>query len=264
MAPQPITAVIGTVVVLFSAACTATHKGPGTRNDDRSHQPSSPLASPDFTVGDPCPPSKDAALGPGTGCASYTSADLDGDGRAERIAVFAFLRPDRMPASWSVASESRSLHVVHPLNVEVATTYPRVLGAADANGDGRAEIFVSVANHLFHSGGFLEVGVLVLHDERLVRVRANGRPFRFPLGGLTHFGSGALCSKREPARLILFDIRNVNTGVFPTLSRFVYEWRGPALHLAHEGERRLPIKGYGSRKVLRYYALRCGSLRVNG
>jgi hypothetical protein len=49
----------------------------------------------------------------------------------------------------------------------VATIYPRVIGAADASGDGRPEVFVKLSAILYHVGGEQIEGIFGIVDGHL-------------------------------------------------------------------------------------------------
>jgi hypothetical protein len=173
------------------------------------------MLSQTFENGLPCPVSDDPAVPPGSGCVSEARADLDGDGTADRFLLFASLNADDTPRAWgavAVLGAGGATGVVAvPTGQGVATVYPRVIGAADANGDGRAEIFVKLSAILYHVGGEQIEGIFGVAGGRLQPVTvAGGGRFLFRAGGISRYGDGALCAERGGRSVLL--VRSCGTG----------------------------------------------------
>ena len=219
------------------------------------------LASRSFTNGEPCPRAdEDLGLPSDSGCVTGASGDLDGDGGRDRFFVFARVDESRMPRAWGLRAELSSGVIARTtLRSIPSSTYPRLVRAVDADGDGGQELFVSVLDHLYHSGGTEELAIFSVESDGIeeVRIRGDG-PMRIAVGGLTHFGSGARCDVAAQ-KLVVFELSDVNTGRFPDVTERVYAWKGDALELMTTRHRRLHTREYGDPRVYRYYTLRCST-----
>ena len=200
------------------------------------------MLSQEFDNGLPCPASADDALPAGTGCVSEAVADLDGDGTPDRFLLFAELNADGTPARWRalavLSSRGTTPAVPVPTGQGVASIYPRVIGAADANGDGRAEVFVKLSAILYHVGGQQIEGVFGIAGAASARSRlAGGGRFTFRAGGISRYGDGALCTTQGGRSVFL--VRHVEQ-VLPSSWRRTqrtFVWRGLTLRQVARAER---------------------------
>jgi hypothetical protein len=202
----------------------------------------------------------------GTGCVSGAGADLDGNGRRERFLVYARLGAHRKPQSWwavAVLAGGPSRPAPVPTGQGVPDIYPRVIGAADANRDGRQEVVVKLSGILYHVGGQQIAGMFGVRNGRvrLVSIAGRGR-LVFRLGGISRYGDGALCSVRGGRPV--FTIRHIEQ-VLPSSWRWTerpFGWHGLVLHPSEPRTGLLPVTlPVTDPRVEPFYQLRCGAIR---
>ena len=197
------------------------------------------------------------------------TADLDGNGRPDRFVVFGHLaygEPVSWWAEWLFAGASRPTPPfplpVGPAVGGSATVYPRVAGAAEANGQRGAEVFVQLSADLYHSGAIPIEAIFDVRGGRIVPVRAGGRLFTFPTDGISRFGDGARCETvaGEPA-FALTHVEILPHGWVWSIRK--YRWKG--LTLAPDGARSgwLPAISIADPRVSQFYQLICGGLRFS-
>src|SRR5438067_12370091 len=141
---------VGAVATLALAAACGSGK-PVTRSPSTLSQR--------FADGGACPVTSAREVPAGSGCVTSVVADLDGDGTADRFVVFARLK-DGKPASWWAAGLlAGAVRITPPFPLPTGSSvggdssvYPRVAGAAEANGEPGAEVFVQLSADLYHSG----------------------------------------------------------------------------------------------------------------
>jgi hypothetical protein len=222
------------------------------------------MTSQEFDNGLPCPVSGDAAVPPGSGCVSEARADLDGDGTDDRFLLFASLNDDGTPRRWLAMADLSSAGVtpvaVVPTGQGVATVYPRVIGAVDANGDGRAEVFVKLSAILYHVGGEQIEGVFGVRGGRVrpVTVMGGGR-FVFRAGGISRYGDGALCARRGGRRVLLVrHVEQVQPSFWERTER-AFVWRGLTVRETSQRSDRKPLTLHITDPPIDpYYHLDCG------
>ncbi len=142
-------------------------------------------------------------------------------------------------------------------------SYPRAIGAVDADGDGVDEVFVKVYDHLYHSGASPVVGIFRMEGSRLVRVRARGQgPLEISVGGIVNFGEGLECSDMTgDGRPDLVTLRvDEATDDSPHWVKHVYAWRGTDVELVETLRGRLRVDGPTDPKIRRFYHLVCKEL----
>jgi hypothetical protein len=273
-------AAAGFAAALILVSCTAS-SGAGAAASPSlfaSATPSTPgaLSTPDaagmasqvFDNGLPCPASTDSSLPSGSGCVSEALADLDGDGVADRFVLFAELSADATPMHWralAVLSTGVTTPAVNvPTGQGVATIYPRVIGAADANGDGRAEVFVKLSAILYHVGGQQIEGVFGVAGGRVRPVTVAGRGrLEFRAGGISRYGDGALCAARKGRSVFLIrHVEQVQPSFWEWTER-TFTWRGLSLRLASSRSGHLPLTlPITDPRIDPFYHLRCGAVRA--
>jgi hypothetical protein len=259
------------LTILLTAACSSAkqgHAGPRGPSSGRDALPS-PALSQRFADGGRCPPDIAPELPSASGCVTSVTADLDGNGRLDRFVVFGHL-VNGDPVSWwaegLIGGASRPTPpFLLPVGLAVggaATVYPRVAGAAEANGERGAEVFVQLSADLYHSGALPIDAIFDVRGGHVVPVRAGGRLFTFPTDGISRFGDGARCE--TVAGQPVFALTHVE--ILPNgweWSIRSYRWKGLALvpDGAHSG--RLPAISIGDPRVYRFYQLICGGLRFS-
>lgn len=233
---------------------------PGTRGGaSPSPSPSAP-ASP--APGDPCPETTEPALPDDAGCVSSVAADVDGDGRADRVFVFALVDDVGKPRVWRSLAQVGGETVAGPSFSRKAHG-PQAIAAVDADGDGADEVFVKVSDHLYHSGASHIVGILKLHDGALVQVAERGAgPLNADVGGVTRFGEGVECADgaRGPELRILRTEAANDAYTRWDWSRKVYRWRGASLVYVETRRGTLRTDGYNDPDRYRFYRLQCRGL----
>jgi len=273
-------AAAGFAAALILVSCTASSRAGASASPSpfASATPSAPgalstadaagMASQVFDNGLPCPTSTNSSLPSGSGCVSEARADLDGDGVVDRFVLFADLNADATPRRWratAILSTGATTPAVKvPTGQGVASVYPRVIGAADANGDGRAEVFVKLSAILYHVGGQQIEGVFGVGGGRirLVTVAGSGR-LEFRAGGISRYGDGALCAEREGRSVFLVRrIEQVQPSFWKWTER-TFSWRGLSLRLTAKRSGLLPLTlPITDPRVHPFYHLRCGAVRA--
>ena len=243
------------VIALAVAGCTAEGGETHPRAD------SSPSPSPTIVDGKPCPPAPEHLdLGENAGCASTTSGTFEPEASSQTFVVYALLNADGLPRKWHfrVTSENGD-YVDQEMRAGSEASYPVVLGAEDADGGGLDEAFVKILTHSYHSGKTHEVAIFGVRNGHFFRVKADGEPLVFQVGGVSVFGEGAECrdvdADGRPEFLLLY-IDGVDNEVQETVER-VYRWKNRALTLVRRKEGHMAKTGYSDPLLWRYYSLRC-------
>lgn len=250
--------VAATVTLALTLGSCADAQGPPAEDRDAA-----PVVSQTFENGGRCPEVNITEVPGPLGCATATEADLDGDGTLETVAVIAALKPDGYPRHWHLdvfsGPDRSSLRagVSFPRNEH---SYPKLIGAADLDGDGADEIFVKVLDHLFHSGGSQVVEAFHLPDRGTlepVRVRGEG-PLTFTVGGLTRFGEGAVC-EAPMFTLVRIDAVDLHYTRWE-VSRRTYRFEHGKLVRSGGSHEILRTSDFNDPAVDPFYRLRCGAL----
>jgi len=142
-----------------------------------------------FADGGSCPVSTAAELPDGTGCVTSATADLDGDGNPDRFGVAAKLAEGR-PVSWwarAIIGDTATPPIRLPVGGAVGgrpVVYPRVAGAAEADGEPGAEVFVQLSADIYHGAATPIVAIYEVRDGRVASVTSGGRLFTFSTSGI--------------------------------------------------------------------------------
>jgi hypothetical protein len=193
-------------------------------------------------------------------------ADLDGDGRPDRFVVYARLT-DRRPVSWwaeaLLAGSSRPTAPARlPSGRSVggnAGVYPRVAGAAGANGAPGDEVFVQLSADIYHGAARPFVAMYAVRNGRVVPITSGGKLFVFPTSGISRFGDGARCDSPS-----VFTLTHVEIEPHGWLqSQHTFRWSGLELAPDSRGRERLPPVLISDPRVYRNYELICGALRIS-
>jgi hypothetical protein len=220
-----------------------------------------PSASPGFENGGPCPPVSDPSVPEDSGCLTEAVGDFDGDGRDDRLLVYATVGRGALPRSWHMRAVLASGGSEISLKA-TRESYPVAIGSVDADGDARAEAFVKTKDFLFHSAGSSVVGLFQIEDGALQQVETEtGDPFEIRVGGITQLGEGADCRDldEESPKLILLRIWTYDHS-FKTwrFSKRIFEWQGNELAQNRRVQGTIEATDYIDPDVRRFYSIRCG------
>lgn len=248
---------LSATVVALLAATACSERGPVVVKTPRSPV----LPSPTFVDGGPCPLAPpDLGLPEGAVCASSVSGTFEEGEPLQVLSAYAFADEGGLPVEWHIhVTRDAGDAIDEPVDIGTRFSYPRVLGAADADGDGLDEVFVNALTHLGHGGQTNEVTMFGVDRGRIFRVRADGVPLLFPVGGVSTFGEGAECRDVDFDGKPEFLLLRVDYVFSPIqrLSERVYEWVDRHLELVRRNKGRMAKTGYLDPLLWRYYSLRC-------
>jgi hypothetical protein len=128
---------------------------------------------------------------------------------------------------------------------------PVIIGAADAAGDGHAEIFVQVGRGC--CADFWTIFRLV--DGHLRQVSLYGRPVELAVGGSAAMGGGFSCPDHD---LVAYGYLGEKAGTF-LVTRTTYRWAGATLMLVSRQQATVRAPGLAG-----YRAVSCGDLTLGG
>jgi hypothetical protein len=142
-------------------------------------------------------------------CRSSATGDFDGDGSKDRVFSYGLMgrrlksNPDWYDTTWYlrvVFSDGRTITVTAPTEMKFGMgLFPRLAGTADADGDGKSEIFFA---HEVGNGATLSI--YALDGRSLRQVYEPPRPFAFSVAGSINFRSGMSCEgTSEDPRLVV-------------------------------------------------------------
>ena len=254
---RPITVLSVIILVLAGMSCS------GHRSEDTSAPSgkSSPSPIPTFVDGEPCPPAPSGLeLPTGTGCASSASGHFEEAGEQGTFIVYAKVDDQGHPVEWHLRlSRPSAAPLDETVDIGSAASYPQVIGAEDADGEGLDEVFVSLLTHSYHSGKTRELGIFGVEDGRFFRVEAEGEPFLFQVGGVSVTGHGAECRDVDldgkPEFVVLYIDGVMND--FQEVNDRIYRWRERSLVLLESRRGRMAKAGYSDPLLWRYYSFRC-------
>jgi len=208
--------------------------------------------------GEPCPPAG-PSLPTTAGCATSVAGDFDGDGEDDRATIYAELDDDLLPRSWRLqVLNDTGERIDRALDAGSRFSYPRVVGHADVQGDGRDELFVKVGDQLYHSGATRVLNMFVFDGDELVPVTNRGATLAIRVGGIWRFAEGAECRR---GRLVLLraETRNTTNTRWWSSERY-YTLEGTRARLAERGEDVFRIPQYYDPALDRFFELNCGDL----
>lgn len=195
-------------------------------------------------------------------CVSSASGDLDGDGAIDQFGMYVRLGPGAQVAELVGAAQmgdEREVreHVFDANEAAGGRDLVQVLGLADANGDSRDEVFLTL-----EGGASVRFGAIVaLQGTRLIRVRSGSRPFLFGLSGSVRRGNGIEClSEKGTHKLILRSAYTDDEGETFSTTENEYRWSGTT-SLVYRTRRSGSIAGDDDTRE-RFWQLRCGKLTV--
>jgi hypothetical protein len=183
----------------------------------------------------------------GAGDVSTAEADLDGDGRTERASLWS--REGR----WHLGAGGAVADLALPTGTDGAS---RLLGAADADGDGTDELFAGLGrttwSEVLQVWSWRDCALAPLRDA------ATGDPLTFAVGSAARDKVGLSCAVTgEPPALLAWRAKGSEDRATFTASVTRYRWTGPnTLAADPEDTRALPREDVWT--PLEAAALRCG------
>lgn len=245
--PRLLWCLAGAALVL-SVSCT---DGSPTRPD-----PAGQASPPAFTNGGDCPPAPELAAD--AGCVTRARADANGDGAVDDFAVYARLSRRARPRFWVMRLDTGSDAITEPLDAGNAFSYPRVIGGADIDGDGAAEMFVKAYDLTSHGAPWQTLYVVRYLGGRLRVVEFEQGPLTVNVGGIARLGEGARCSA---GTLVLLRAEAVNRrNTVWRYSERILAIDGTRAQLVERREGRLSLTDYNDPALDPYYRLDCGTL----
>jgi hypothetical protein len=241
------------LLVLGLAGCAGTPKQ--TPNDDPQ-----PRSLPTSVVnGGVCEPTTFPGLPSDAGCLTGLDGDANGDGSSDTFIVFATLGGDDRPRRWFVGLQTSATLMTTRLPAGNDFTYPRVVGVADIDEDGRDELFVKAFDLAGHGTNWQSLILLVERDGRLRPVTYEGQPLPLRVGGPSRTGEGVECSGGRVALLRAGAQSRDNTEWDYSVRLFDIE--GTQARFIERTSGRLSIEDYNDPALDPYYRLDCGGLR---
>ncbi len=238
-----------------------------------SPQPADPYLQ-DFDNGMPCPQSHAPGLPAGAGCVSDVRADLNGDGRSDRFVVFADLDGRRMPVSWHavalMAGGGSTPVTAIPFGAQVegqSDLYPRALGAYDADGDGRPEVFVKLTGVVYHIAVSHIVGMFRVTSGGIHQVEIEGKegpePWHFFTGGTSRRGQAVVCTRIDGRPALLVRLIQVVPPERWSWSEQTLFWKDGVLQPDGERHGFYPQSvSIADPRVVAFFKLRCGAVTL--
>lgn len=170
-----------------SPAATASASAPATPSASATPAataPSSPPPPPSRptvppVAPSPCPPGQDGQVGDGV----IATADLDGDGQDDTLGTDAGAGTTGLNVRLATGG-TRSVAIGPNAPAEGLANSPRVLGTADADGDGRDEVFLQLASGLAEPATIVRL-VQLVDCELVVAANLQGEPYDFLVGTRT-------------------------------------------------------------------------------
>jgi len=240
---------LAVAVLLVTAACSET--------EPRSARPPQPLPT-DFLNGGACEPLGLDRLPSDAGCASEIEGDADGDGSIDTLTVYALVGDDERPRSWHMRlATSAGVHD-QILDAGNPFSYPRAVGAADVNGDGRSEWFVKTLDLAGHGTAWKQLNLFVLVETDLEIVTHEGEPLAMRVGGISRLGEGIACPDGHLA-LLRAEARNVRNTRWVSSAR-IFTLEGTETTFVERTSQTLHLDDYNDPALNRFYQLHCRQL----
>lgn len=225
--------------------------GPGAAESE----PPQVAPSQDFVSGKECPPAERSELPARTGCVTTAEGDADGDGTMDRLFLYARLGDDAKPRSWHVKVMTSTSEYQDRVDAGHGTSYPRAVGAADVDGDGKDEWWIKIYDLASHGTDWQRTNAFVLQDDGFVPVTFDGEPLHMNVGGISRMGEGVAC---RDGQLIL--LRAEAKNVRNTRWRFSerrYSLHGAEARFEERTEGWLLLDHYNDPKLDPYYRIEC-------
>lgn len=257
-------------MLAFLAVACSGGSSPKATTPAARRSPADPFAQ-TITNGAACPVSQRTPLPAGSGCTSDARGDLDGDGTVDRFVVFATLDAQHKPVSWhaiALLGDGSATPIARiPFGAEVEgqpDLYPVALGSHDADGDGRAEVFVKLTGVVYHIAVSHIVGMFRVADGRIEQVEIEGahgpEPWHFFTGGTSRRGQAVVCAEVNGEPVLLERLIEVVPPERWRWSEQTLVWRVGVL--VPNGKPRLgyypPSVSIADPRVVAFFKLRCG------
>jgi hypothetical protein len=140
-------------------------------------------------------------------------------------------------------------------------SYPRAIGSADVNDDGRSEFFIKTLDLSGHGTAWKQLNIFVLQGSKLAVVTSEGDPLALRIGGITRMGEGVACPEHQLA-LLRAEAQNVRNTRWDASAR-IYTLRGTKARFVERTPEALSLTDYNDPALDRYYQLNCDSLRAS-
>lgn len=211
-----------------------------------------------FNAPEPSPPT--LALPAEAICASSTSGNFDGFSKNERLTTYTIRGSTWATQPWYMRVELGSGRVI---TADLSTYYPEprqvsVVGAADARGDGRDEVFVVLTRGA--STDF--IGIFGMSGSDLVLAATSLSQRAFPIGGsVMHQGMLQCTGTGAAARLIVSGWGSSDTGKTFDWQSTTYRWSG--MHLFTVSSRSGTVTSWDDPQLIALdQGLRCRGLHA--
>ena len=238
--------------VVFLGACSQAEPqaSPGPRP-----QPT------DFVNGGTCEPLGLERLPSDAGCATEVTGDADGDGSTDTLSVYARIGEDLRPRTWHMRLTTSGATSDQALDAGTKFSYPRAIGSADVNDDGRSEFFVKMLDLAGHGTAWKQLNLFVLQGSKLAIVTTEGEPLALRIGGITRMGEGVACPEHRLA-LLRAEARNIRNTRWDTSAR-IFTLQGTNARFVERTPGALNLTDYNDPALDRFYQLNCDSLSVS-
>jgi hypothetical protein len=215
----------------------------------------------DFVNGGNCEPLELDRLPSDAGCATEVTGDADGDGSTDTLSVYALIDKDLKPRSWHMRLTTSDATSDQALDAGSKFSYPRAIGSADVNDDGRSEFFVKTLDLAGHGTAWKQLNVFVLQGSKLAVVTSESEPLALRIGGITRMGEGVACPQNHLA-LLRAEARNIRNTRWDTSER-VFTLQGTEARFVKRTPGALNLIDYNDPALDPYYQLNCDALNVS-
>jgi len=215
----------------------------------------------DFTNGGECEPLELERLPSDAGCATEVTGDADGDGSTDTLTLYARIGEDLRPRSWHMRLMTSDATSDQELDAGTNFSYPRAIGSADVNDDGRFEFFVKTLDLSGHGTAWKQLNLFVFQDSKLAIVTNEGDPLALRIGGITRMGEGVACPEHRLA-LLRAEAQNIRNTRWDTSAR-IFTLQGTKARFVERIPEALTLSDYNDPALDRYYQLNCDSLSAS-
>jgi hypothetical protein len=200
---------------------------------------------------------------------SAATGDLDGDHRPDRFVVFATLGDGDVPATWMatalLGSGTDVPAVAIPTGAAVegqSSLYPKVIGAFDADHDGRDEVFVKLTGVIYHIAVSHIAGIFDVVNGSIHQVALKGQgPWHFFTGGTSRRGQGVVCATVHGRPVLLVRLIQVVPPERWAWTEWTYRWSNGHLERGAIRHGSYPQSvSIADPMITAFYALRCGAV----